>query len=244
MRFLLLALLFTTTLHAQQTMHVWAKSGLTVRAAGDAEAEKIGKLNHGTQVELTGEYGEQLLLPTYAAFDIDFYDEAVTSDAWSMLDHYVEVKYEGGTGWVYAGFLSRFDPPSIVNGEPDLFAWLESIGGRPDTSNFESRDQAYYQERYLYSYRDGLTCTMEQGEGYGATSYVFPFASLNEGFLIADQFFGTTKYLREAREDESGETFYILEVPSNQALIFHAEMSAIEIRVVGTTLIIVSSGGC
>lgn len=93
MRHLITLLLLTTSffLTAQSTQYVWAKSGLTLRVAGHAEAEKIGVIPFGKPVELTGNFGSRLSLPVFEATTLSWGDEEYKSRAWALEDSYVEV---------------------------------------------------------------------------------------------------------------------------------------------------------
>lgn len=245
MRFFLIISFLTLALSlaGQEFRHVWAKSGLTMRATGAADGEKIGRLNYGSQVELTGKHGENLKVEVFESFEVTNYDTKLISQPWSMHDEYVEVISEGVTGWVYAGYLSHFDPPILTNGAPDLFTWLERIAGGPP-SKVVTDDSREGRDFTVWQYGRGITRTEELGEGWGSNTLVIPLATFNEAFLIAETFWNISDYMNKIRNEDNEDSFYILEEAKDYYLQFSEEMSDLSVSQVGGVVIITSSGGC
>lgn len=240
---LLLAVFSLYTLVAQTTQYVWAPSGLTMRVEGKSGAEKIGVVPYGSKVELTGNIGERITVPVFEAFTVELYDEPLTSLPWGIEDNYVEVDYRGEKGWIFAGYLYRYQPIVETEGRADIHLWLDRIVGEPDTVKAPDVAGGSYREAFAYTYKHGITRIDEYGEGWGSTTWAIPLGELNDGYLLGEAFFGLSEQLAATKKGEEYSTM-ILEETKWGHLKFAAEMETISIRIVGGMLLITSEGGC
>ncbi len=240
---LLLCLSGLYTLSAQTNQYVWAPSGLTLRSAGHSGAEKIGVIPYGGEVELTGNYGDRIDLPVIKAFSVEIYDDEHQSQPWSMSDNYVEVNYQGESGWLFAGYL--FYLPPLGTSEPGLSIddWLEKVAGPPKKLFAPDGPQVNFREQAVYRYEYGIVRVDEYGEGWGGSTWSIPLGTLNDGYLLGEAFFGLSASLDKTRSPEE-EDYMILEEVAYGRLYFSQELSEITIQVVGGVLLISSAGGC
>jgi hypothetical protein len=248
MRFLLVLFLTVSSILSAQgeaeelldVRYIWAKSGLTLRAEGKTGADKIGVVPYGATVRLTGEEGDYVEVTALEALTIS---PDLKSKAWAMSAHYLEIEWEGKTGWVYGGYLVRFPVPA--EGRQAFEEWLEVIGGVPDTVLRYTRlpDLAGYQS--VYRYDNGITRTEATGESWGSTTVVIPLIGMSHGFLIADRFYWMARSLEAYRSGEITDMEpAVLSKTDWNFLQFTDEFSSLEIRLVGGVLIITSEGGC
>lgn len=238
--FLVFACLLSGT--AQTEQYVWAPSGLSLRTAGYTEAEKIGVIPYGEAVELTGKLGNAISLPVFKAFKTELYGDEIQSHNWDLTDAYVEVIYNGKTGWIFAGYLFRLPPPKAGD-IPNIFSWLETVAGTPDTLLTIEMSEISFQNRTITQYAHGITCTSEYGEGGGETTWSFPLGSLNDGYLISEVFFNLSEQVDTASGEEWSEHMLLQEV-NEHLLEFAGEMSGITVQIVGGLLLVNSWGGC
>ncbi len=220
--------------------YVWAKSGLTLRAAGKSGAAKIAVIPYGAKVRLTGAEGDHAEVSVLKAVEVS---SDLKSKAWAMSANYLEVEWEGKTGWAYGGYLLRFPVPSPER--QSIEEWLLRISGTPDTLMWDARLPDVAGRQSVYHYPDGIVRTEAMGESWGATTVVFPLVGLSEGFLIAEEFYWMARALEEYRSGKVTDMEpAILQDAGHNYLLFRDEFSSLEIRRVGGVLIITSEGGC
>ncbi len=251
MRYLILSLLFSCSLAAQPkldltTQYVWAESGLTMRAEGKAGAEKIMVIPFGAAVKPTGTWGTHLRVKAMDGVRFQWGAETVKGEPYYMDGAYIEVEYEGQTGYVFDGYLYYYSPQ--INNLPadDLFSWLAANGGRPDTIVFSDLSDELLRGKTVIHYENGITYSAAEYEGGGSTTITFPLGTLADGFLFAQRFWNVDDAVKH-QEDYAGKPFLNPEllVPTEDgSLHFRAEMSETRIRIVGDLLILTSSGGC
>lgn len=252
MRFLLLLCTFFSLATSAQTddrytlKYVWAESGLSLRAEGRSGAEKLTVIPFGGEVTPTGKTGELTEVTALKSVTYNGYDDVYTSAPYVMNDHYVEVIYNGQTGFVFAGYLSEYNP---LAGQPDgvnFEAWLEALGGKPREVQMGERPEGMTRGYQVLQYDKGITLYREEFEGGGSTTLLLPWGSLNDGFLIGSYFFGVTDPVNEQERFGKDVDYLpeILNIQEDGTLIFGGDMSSTTIRVMGRMLIIRSEGGC
>ncbi|MFK8162538.1 MAG: hypothetical protein AB8H12_08745 [Lewinella sp.] len=253
MRLLLLFLLLPYFLAAQAEndypdKYVWAKSGLTMRNAGNAQGAKMMVVPFGAKVLPTGNIGAQVNVTALAATSYQQGTQTYKSEPYVMYDSYVEVVYQGKTGFVYNGYLSTYSPATKSGYTVDYTEWMEAQFGTPTNvdkqkmlwpHNIDDRQQVSH-------YPAGVMATSTEYEGGGSMTFIFPSGSINDGYLIAAHFFGITDPVNKKEEFNEDTDFLpeLLDVQENGTLQFTGDMSETVIRVIGEMLIISSSGGC
>lgn len=250
MRYLIISLLLSFSFLAEAadvyaTQYVWAKSGLTMRAGGSAAGARIMIIPFGAAVEVTDETGEFARVTDLPGVSYSYDNETVTSDAYVMESYYVLVNYQGKTGFVYAGYLSRFPPAE--NDEAGFHDWLSSWCGTPEETEQPQPFSDGIGHCQLVHYPNGVLVKNEQYEGGGSTTIVFPGGSLNDGYLIAAKYLGVRHGLEELQQNlEEGPDMLpeLLKIAEDGSLDFSGDMSSTVIRQVGGVLVIHASGGC
>lgn len=252
MRLLLLfCTLFSLTAFAQindrpPVKYVWAESGLSLRAEGRSGADKLTVVPFGGKVTPTGKIGELTEVTALKSVTYNGYDDVYTSDPYVMNDHYVEVTYNGQTGFVFAGYLSEYNP---LAGQPDgvnFEAWLEALGGKPREVQMGNRPDGMTRGYQVLQYANGITVYREEFEGGGSNTLLLPWGSLNDGFLIGAYFFGVTDPVNEQERFGKDVDYLpeILDIQEDGTLLFGGDMSSTTIRTMGRMLIIRGEGGC
>ncbi|MEM9930486.1 MAG: hypothetical protein AAF840_11750 [Bacteroidota bacterium] len=250
MRYLIICLLFPCLLSAQQldvsTQYVWASSGLTMRAAGNADGEKMLVIPFGAAVQLTGNQGAALRVKAMDGVTYNVEGEIQKGEPYFMYGSYLEVIYQGKTGFVFNGYLGYYSPVVKEADENGLWGWLKTHGGQPDTILNGTYGESLYRGRMVIHYENGVTYSSSEYEGGGSMTITFPVGSINSGFLFAQQFMGIDDAVKNKEENLANGYIYpeLLQQDENGNLHFVGEMSETVITIVGDLLIISSSGGC
>ena len=200
MKFLKLLLLITTiNLTAQtsrfkdnETLNVWAASGLNMRDKPEAKATKIATIPYGAKVSVQPNIG--LKIP----FEVEEFKGFIVKGYWLL------VKYGNTEGFVFDGFLSRLPAPSLTdNGrlEEYLNIKIGKIGKKYDiqifdkiidkyrfsTANdrFDEKDITGFTQKYKYDiiYEHG------KGEGGGDSRIESPNLTFYESYFLVKTFF-------------------------------------------------------
>jgi hypothetical protein len=252
MRFFFLPLLFSLSLAGQPdggytTEYVWAKSGLSVRAAGTSAAEKTGLLPFGTVVRRTGNAGQQVEITALKPVSARMDGKTIVSDPYVMNGVFVEIMYDDGkTGFVYDGYLSRLNPESDPEGYDDFQNWMSTQGGASKEIDLRSDKGDYVRRHAMIQYANGMTQTSQAFEGGASAVYLIPNASLNDGYLLAERYWAIVNQVdAEGKVIEDPDVMpVLLKVEQDGALRFIGEMSETVIRQIGDLLVIHASGGC
>lgn len=251
MRFFLFTFLCSLSLTAQKnldlsTQYVWAESGLTMRAEGNASGQKMLVIPFGAAVKLTGMRGNPLRVKAMDGVTYAMEEEVLKGEPYYVYGEYLEVEYAGKTGYVFDGYLAYYSP--MINDKPadDFFTWLEGNGGKQDTILSSNYNEPLYRGRTVIHYENGMTYSSSEYEGGGSMTITFPVGSIADGFLFAQQFLNIDDAVKNKEENLQNGYIYpeLLTQKENGALHFIGEMSETVITIVGDILVITSSGGC
>jgi Bacterial SH3 domain len=117
-----------------ETIHVWASSGLNMRSKPDAKAEKIATIPYGAKVVVLPNIGVKI------PFEVEEFKGFVVKGYWLL------VKYENTEGFVFDGFLSRLPAPNKSKNK-SLLTYLEKeigkIGDNYDIEIFDENAHKY-----------------------------------------------------------------------------------------------------
>ncbi|WP_020570837.1 SH3 domain-containing protein [Neolewinella persica] len=250
MRFLLICFLFSLALSGQAeqklpSKYVWAESGLTLRAEGNKNGTKLLVIPFGAEVTLTGVIGEQAKILALTSVSYEW-DKKETSDPYIMKDYFVEVQYSNKVGYVYSGYLSSYSPESDGLPHEGIYGWLNTIGRDLDTIKHKRLPNEYGQGKRIYQYANGIKVIEEEFEGGGSLTLKIPAASISEGFLIANRFFGVSAGVKNKEEIlEIGDFLpELLSVLPDGNLHFRGSMGETKIQVINGLLVIYSAGWC
>jgi len=254
MRFLFIFLAFYAgSLCAQHHLnaeirYVWAESGLSLRSAGDADAERIAVVPFGEAVRLTGKLGQKSEVLALSTVTYEWEDEIVTGREYVMDEPYMEVVYRGDTGYVYNGYLSHYPTPqetNSINGI-NIETWLTQQGGLPDTVLHGYNPLEYERFQSVFHYGNGVVATHRQTEGGGNSLFAFPIGSINEGYLIAARFLGASYAVTGREEILIGQDHLpmLLTIREDGTLSFNGSRGEVRIYMQGGMLFIYSAGWC
>ncbi|WP_020570698.1 hypothetical protein [Neolewinella persica] len=251
MRLLLLFLLLPCFLTAQTgkeypDRYVWAKSGLTMRNTGNTGGEKIMVVPFGAKVSPTGKVGQQANVTALPAVSYRQEGQSLNSDAYLMQESYLEVTYQDKTGYLYNGYLSEYSPTVEAGSPTDYIAWMTTQFGEPANTSGKKLPWQHEGRQRVSHYPTGVMVTNSEYEGGGSMTLVFPSGSINDGYLIAARFFGVTEAVDRKKEFDEGPDLLpeLLKVQDDGTLRFTGDMSETVIQIIGSMLIIHSSGGC
>jgi hypothetical protein len=118
--------------------------------------------------------------------------------------------------------------------------------GKPTTISGNRLPWQYDGRQWVDHSPTGVMVINAKYEGGGSMTLVFPAGSINDGYLIADRFFGVTYAIDKKEELDEGPEFLseLLEIQEDGTLRFAGDMSETVIQIVGGLLIIHSSSGC
>ena len=251
MRFLLICFLFSTILSAQKridlsSQYVWAESGLTMRAEGNAEGEKMMVIPFGAEVKVTGEWGEYLKVKAMDGVRYETKNGTSIGEPYLMEGEYERVEYGGKTGYVFNGYLFYCPPEDKGSRSEDFETWMTSVIGLPDTILFEDDTGKMMGSRHMYLFPNGMTLTYEEYEGGGSTTITFPIGSIANGFTVANHFWNVDQAVKNKKDfnGQGGIIPELLKILDDGSLHFQGDMSETKIMVAGGILIIYSAGGC
>lgn len=238
--FLFSFLCISLALSAQPQQFVWARSGLSMRATGTAGGQKVLTIPYGAEVTLTGNTGEIVEVPTlpnrqYPAAPGNVED--MRSHPYAMTSKFVEVRYEGQTGFAYGAYLFRIPPPRADNQDFWLPEWLRNHAGAGTTI----RNYPGMKDTETIVYPSGLVFAKSRAKGNRTFSLSIPHATLDQGFVIADRFWDMEQAIRDFNEEEDhGEDFWytILKRDIAGNLLFQNGMGDVNVRKGGDFLVI------
>lgn len=238
---ILLALLLTTGLVAQEQQYVWAQSGLSLRAAGSAAGNRIMTIPYGAKVQLTGEVGEvadvQGLSARQFAAETEETSAALYSEEYVMQGRFVEIRYGERTGFIYDAFLFSIPPPRADNQDFWLPEWLNNFAGPGVTI----RNYPGKKDTETIVYPGGIVFARSQASGSRTFSLSIPHASMAQGYVIVDRFWDVERAIRNFDESEdNGEDYWytILKRDTGGNLYFENGAGRISVRKTGDFLVL------
>lgn len=246
MRFFLIVFLFSYALSssAQDTLYVYAESGLVLRAGGSPTSEKISVVPFGAEVVLTGIYSDTVEVQVLPSVSTPEGESITESLPYVMCDVYREVEYNGQKGFIYGGYLSRYSPRMKEGAESASAAWLSARPGPLDTL-VDGRNKASELRLLLHA---GNDICYRQGYVDGGTSesIILPAGSLTEGFLLANQLYNLEEYTNWEDQTLEGhyDSLYLLSSVSENHLEFSGYNGVVTITRVNGMIIIYQDWSC
>ncbi len=156
-------------------LNVFAPSGLKVKSRPTMRRSRtLGVLPYGAQVEVIDTTGEQLLVDWIHA-------------------PWVELKYEGETGYIFSGYLSTLPAPPMEadSCRGDYSQLLQAYVtthfmplGRPDTLRIAPQEGKEGHVQVRQALEDGYAMISHRYPGAHATELVLPNARLEEAFIL------------------------------------------------------------
>lgn len=246
MRFFLIVFLFSYALStsAQDTLYVYAESGLVLRAGGSPTSEKISVVPFGAEVVLTGIYSDTVEVQVLPSVSNPDGIEGKKSLPYVMHDVYREVKYNGQKGFIYGGYLSRYSPSMKEGARSASAAWLSARPGPLDTlvdgRNKDSELRLLLHAGNDICYRQGYV------EGGSSETLILPAGSLTEGFLVANQLYDLEGYTnwQDPKLEGYYDSLYLLSFVSENSLRFSGYNGVITITRVNGMIIIYQDWSC
>lgn len=232
MRLLILLLLLPVCLTAQRAKErevrfVWADSGLVMRSAGHAGAEKITTVPYGAEVRLTGKIGDELFVTLFDGPS----NGVPAGKSWKVSGHYREVTYGTVVGFVHSSYLSRWSPAKFEQTVDGYYKWNEEP---VDTLFYHlySDDNPIQEE--IYQYSDGVTISRDFTEKYSGGTIMVPRMKLQEGFHFAHKYFSLGIY-STAEPDLA--TYFLDSNGNNEVTFFKEQLTVTIMEVAGNVVI-------
>jgi hypothetical protein len=232
---------------AQDTLYVYAKSGLVMRDNGSTNGKKLRAIPFGAAVVLTGVYSDSVEVPVLASveqYDAEGADEVPMSLPYTMKEPYREVEYEGQKGFVYGGYLCRYSPEMKDEAVSITAAWLGARPGTLDTlvdgRNKESELRLLLHAGNDICYRQGYV------DGGTSETIILPGGTLAEGYLIANRLYQLDegpKWMTIPSE-EMDDVPELLVQADDYSLTFSNYNGVVRITVVNGLLIIYQDWSC
>ena len=234
----LLCLAFFTSIYAAIAIHqyqegdtlfVWAKSGLVLRAAPDYKAEKIITMPFGRAVKtLWHKYRDEDISETEVAVVQPYNFNGKTYPGYKIPGLWVQVTVQGKRGYVFDGYLSKY-PPALGGRGGNREYWDDYLS-RAFGKSCISLDTTPYRHVPKYDidfYKNGASRQSRGvGDGLSVTTYILPELSLEEGFLLANYFYDLEKNSnRPAKTGDEEDSPYLLLKSSENLLDFQSDSS-------------------
>ena len=205
MKFLKLLLLLTSiNLTAQssrfkdnETLNVWAASGLNMRDKPDAKAAKVATIPYGTKVTVQANIGIKI------PFEVEEFKGFIVKGYWLL------VKYGNTEGFVFDGFLSRLPAPKSNKREDTaLEIYLEKeigkIGTQYDYQIYDEVKDRYRMANpneiveqkevrgYKQKFKNGITYESYKADSGGKYKITISNSTFFESYILMLVFFNTT----------------------------------------------------
>ncbi len=229
--------------------YVWAESGLNLRTAPNVNAEKVNNIPFGAHVTLVED----------AEMHPFTYKMAASKTAECRINgHWVKVAYNGQTGYVFDGYLSKFptiteSPQQHPGFQLDLLREYgkKHWGGLDKAEETSTINYASYSidpdkgrsSFYKLTFQNGSYYeTIE--ESFSGTQRIFiKDVSLAEAFLF---FNSVTGFEAQLKKEKKAAYLMRLSSATEEQLDFKDEhsMSTINIKVVKGGVLIQTFGGC
>jgi len=237
---------------AGESLHIWAISGLNMRATPDAQGEKVLNLPYGATVKVvdTQPYANPF---SYAMVKSEGFGTPVN---WVVDGYWVQVEYQGQEGYVFDGYLGKLP---VCSDEPekhpyfnlDLFKeygaahWGGLKEERKETViDLEMADPDKGRtDTYQITFKNG-GYVEDIEEGYsGYITLLIKDISLEEGYL----FFNALTGFEYKQKKHSGSNAWGMRLSSQKPneLFFMSEGGgSIQIQKVADGVMIQMGGGC
>lgn len=215
------------------TLFVWAKSGLILRASPDFKAEKISTLPYGTAVKTHSyKYRDEDISEIEVAVVQPYNFNGKNYPGYKIPGLWVKVTAQGKTGYVFDGYLSKYPPANKIHQIPlNTYTdeWSKYLSGAFGES-CQSKDTSRHRHTPKFDitfYKNGASRqSRSAGDGVSAQTYMLPELSLEEGFLLANYFYDLEKNSNRAvKTDDPDDAPYLLLESSSNVLDFDSESS-------------------
>lgn len=213
------------------TLFVWAKSGLVLRAADDFKSEKIITLPFGAAVKTHSyKYRDEDIAEIEIAVVQPYNFNGKKYPGYTIPGQWVQVTAQGKTGYVFDGYLSKYPPPPSEL-EPDergqWHAYLSKVFGIASISKKEGGEDKNLPGHDIVFYKNGASYQRRHtGEFASGITYMLPQLSLEEGFLLANYFDDLEKNSnRPVKTDDVDDAPFLLVESTPHLLNFKAESS-------------------
>ncbi len=176
--FLLLPLMVFSQIAVQDTLYVWASSGLNLRASAAKTAEKLVTIPFGGEVVATDITEKYFLVE----------EELGTIDG-----RWLGVKYKDYTGYVFSGYLNSFPTPN--DAEDDLTYFKRIFG--PVQMEYETVDSIQKSTTQTILLKHGITISTQryQEEDRSAFPTIFlPQLSHRNAKLFAKHLYASPRF--------------------------------------------------
>ena len=213
------------------TLFVWAKSGLVLRATDDFKSEKIATLPFGTAVKTHSyKYRDEDISEIEVVVVQPYNFNGKKYPGYKIPGQWVKVTAQGKTGYVFDGYLSKYPPPptKLEPGERgEWHEYLSKVFGIAGISKKEAGEDKNSPGHDLVFYKNGASYQRRYaGESASAITYILPQLSLEEGFLLANYFEDLEKNSnRPAKTDDVDDSPYLLLESAPNLLDFDSESS-------------------
>ncbi len=212
------------------TLFVWAKSGLVLRATPDFKAEKIITLPFGAAVKTHSyKYRDEDIAEIKVAVVQPYNFNGQKYPGYKIPGLWVQVTAQGKTGYVFDGYLSKYPPPSELepDGRGQWHAYLSKVFGIASISKKEGGEDKNSPGHDIVFYKNGASYQRRYvGESASMITYMLPLLSLEEGFLLANYFDDLEKNSnRPVKADDVDDAPFLLVESTPHLLNFKAESS-------------------
>ena len=255
--FFFIQISFSQKHQANDSLYIWAVSGLNMRVTPDLKGEKIMTIPYGERVKIESKNGD---LP---AIKVLFRkgrkvegDEGGLPDRYNgeniktipdffIEGHWVKISYYGIEGYLFDGYLSSLPTlkakvDTLANGKKHLrlkenfHDWAKRNFGEFKT--LEIKDEKYETGESIKTYNNGIMEYLSWSKASEST-IIIPNISLNEGFLLFNLEFNLES------NDEGNESI-IIRGKNNRSISFSDNICGIFLQVTNHAFIIESFCAC
>lgn len=177
-----------------ETLNVWAASGLNMRDKPDAKAAKVATIPYGAKVSVQPNIGVKI------PFEIEEFKGFTVKGYWLL------VKYGDTEGFVFDGFLSRLPAPNL-NDKEGMEAYFDKKIGKigekfevrfydetVDSMRYARPNEKYDldkhdEKRYKQKYKASILLENVDSEGGGGYKIILPNSTVYEGYFLVKTFY-------------------------------------------------------
>lgn len=178
---------FAQNYQANDSLYVWAVSGLSMRATPNLKGERIMTIPYGEKIRVDQERELGLTIKMIPS------DKKLNYDGFDLKGNWRKVYFKDTLGYVFDGYLSRLPTIKIsfyenhlkqqrFKSEENIMSWAERHYGLLNTLVENDSTNLTFERRYIYG--NGIVIRMISWEKAGGSIITIPSTTVKEILLL------------------------------------------------------------